>query len=64
MVSLSLHKEMAMKKYVCDVCGWVYDPATGAPASDVPAGTAWENVPDDFICPECGAGKDSFSPSE
>ncbi len=53
-----------MKKYVCDVCGWVYDPAIGAPADGVEAGTAWESVPDDFICPECGAGKDSFSPAE
>lgn len=53
-----------MKKFVCDVCGWVYDPAVGAPADNVPAGTAWENVPDDFVCPECGAGKDSFSPAD
>lgn len=51
-----------MKKYVCDVCGWVYDPAVGDTASNVPPGTAFENLPDDFICPECGAGKDSFSP--
>lgn len=51
-----------MKKYVCDVCGWVYDPAVGAPSENVAAGTAWESVPDDFVCPECGAGKDSFSP--
>ncbi len=53
-----------MKKYVCDVCGWVYDPAVGAPASGVKAGTDFPNVPDDFVCPECGAGKDSFSPAE
>lgn len=53
-----------MKKYVCDVCGWVYDPAVGAPADGVAAGTAWESVADDFVCPECGAGKDAFSPSE
>ncbi len=51
-----------MKKYVCDVCGYVYDPKVGAPADGVPAGTPWEKVPDDFVCPECGAGKDSFSP--
>ncbi len=53
-----------MKKYVCDVCGWVYDPAVGAPASGVAPGTAFENVPDDFVCPECGAGRDSFSPAQ
>ncbi len=53
-----------MKKHVCDVCGWVYDPTIGAPAEGVPAGTAWESVPDDFSCPECGAGKESFSAAE
>ena len=51
-----------MKKYVCDVCGWVYDPAVGT--ADVKPGTAFEDLPDDFICPECGAGKDSFSPAD
>ena len=51
-----------MKKYTCDICGWVYDPAVGAPAAGVPAGTPFEKLPDDFVCPECGAGKDSFSP--
>ena len=50
-----------MDKYVCDVCGWVYDPAKGDPDSNVPAGTPWDKVPEDFVCPECGAGKDSFS---
>ncbi|MCD8350327.1 MAG: rubredoxin [Planctomycetaceae bacterium] len=53
-----------MKKYVCDVCGWVYDPAVGAPADNVPPGTDWAKVPEDFVCPECGAGKDSFSPQD
>lgn len=53
-----------MKKYVCDICGWVYDPAAGYPASGVEPGTAFENLPDDFVCPECGAGKDSFSPAD
>ena len=51
-----------MKKYVCDVCGWVYDPAVGYSAENIAAGTAFEDLPDDFLCPECGAGKDSFSP--
>lgn len=53
-----------MKKFVCDICGWVYDPVIGAPASNVPPGTPWDRVPEDFVCPECGAGKDSFTPSE
>ena len=50
-----------MQKYVCDVCGWVYDPAKGDPENGVPAGTAWADVPDTWVCPECGVGKDQFS---
>lgn len=50
-------------KYVCDVCGYIYDPAEGAPDSGVPAGTQWEDVPDDFVCPLCGVSKDNFSPA-
>ena len=50
-----------MQKYVCDVCGWIYDPARGDPENNVAPGTAWEDVPADFLCPECGVGKDSFS---
>ena len=50
-----------MKKYVCDVCGYVYDPATGDPGAGVQPGTAFENIPEDWACPECGVGKDSFS---
>lgn len=53
-----------MKKYVCDVCGYVYDPAKGDPDNGVPAGTAFEALPDDWSCPECGAGKSEFSPME
>ena len=51
-----------MKKYVCDVCGWVYDPANGYPLGGIEPGTSFEDLPEDFLCPECGAGKDSFSP--
>ena len=51
-----------MKKYVCNLCGYVYDPAKGDPDNGVPAGTAWENVPADWKCPECGVGKDEFAP--
>lgn len=52
-----------MKKYVCDICGYEYDPVKGEPDANIAAGTPWEKVPEDFICPECGAGKDSFSPA-
>jgi len=49
-------------KYICDVCGYEYDPADGTSAG-VPNGTAFENVPADWVCPECGVGKDKFSPA-
>jgi rubredoxin len=52
-----------MKKYVCDVCGYIYDPAAGDPDGKIPAGTPFENLPADWVCPMCGAGKDSFSPA-
>ena len=51
-----------MKKYVCDVCGYVYDPAAGDPDNGVAAGTPFEDIPGDWVCPVCGAGKDQFSP--
>ncbi|MDD6364031.1 MAG: rubredoxin [Bacteroidales bacterium] len=50
-----------MKKYVCDVCGWVYDPEVGCPEAGVAPGTPWEEVPEDFLCPLCSVGKDQFS---
>jgi rubredoxin len=49
-----------MAKYKCSVCGYVYDPELGDPESDVPAGTAFEKLPEDWVCPVCGAGKDEF----
>jgi len=51
-------------RYVCDVCGWVYDPASGLPEEGIEPGTPFEDLSDDFECPECGAGKDTFSPEE
>lgn len=53
-----------MKKYVCNVCGWVYDPETGDPDNGIAAGTSFEELPDDFTCPLCGVGKSEFSPEE
>lgn len=50
-----------MKKYVCEVCGYVYDEAIGEQDSGVAPGTEWANVPEDFVCPLCGVGKDQFS---
>ncbi len=51
-----------MNKYVCDVCGYVYDPAIGDPDNNVNPGTAFEDLPVDWTCPTCGAGTESFSP--
>ena len=53
-----------MKKYVCTVCGFVYDEAKGLPDEGIAPGTKWEDVPDDFACPECGVGKDLFEVQE
>ena len=50
-----------MKKYVCDVCGWVYDEELGSPENSIEAGTKFEDLPDDFVCPLCGVGKDMFT---
>lgn len=57
---LKREKEELMKSYTCQVCGYVYDPAVGDPDNGVDAGTAFENLPDDWVCPVCGADKDSF----
>lgn len=51
-----------MQKYVCIVCGYIYDPAVGDPDSDIPPGTPFEDLPFDWVCPECGVDKDSFDP--
>ncbi len=51
-----------MEKYVCSVCGYVYDPADGDPDNGVNAGTAFADIPDDWTCPVCGASKDMFEP--
>lgn len=50
-----------MQKYQCDVCAWVYDPELGDPTSNIEPGTAFADLPEDWVCPECGAGKDMFS---
>lgn len=50
-----------MKKYVCNVCGWIYDPEVGVPDEGI-APTDFENLPDSFVCPLCEAPKSEFSP--
>lgn len=49
-------------RYVCNVCGYVYDPAKGDPDNGIAPGTPWEQVSDSWVCPDCGAGKGDFSP--
>jgi rubredoxin len=58
------HRENAMKKYVCNMCGYIYDPAEGDPDSDIPPGTSFEDLPEDWVCPVCGAEKDEFEVEE
>ena len=49
-----------MDSYECVICGYVYDPAVGDPDNGIAANTAFEDLPDDWTCPDCGAGKDQF----
>jgi len=49
-----------MKKWECIVCAWIYDEEKGWPEDGIAAGTAWADVPDDWLCPECGVGKEDF----
>ncbi len=53
-----------MQKYICDICGYIYDPAIGDADSGIAPGTPFEDLPDDWACPECGVGKDDLSPYE
>lgn len=50
------------KKYICVVCGYIYDEEIGDPESSIPPGTRWESVPEDWVCPDCGATKQDFEP--
>ncbi|WP_448536409.1 rubredoxin [Pseudothermotoga sp.] len=53
-----------MQKYRCIICGYVYDPAEGDPDSDIAPGTPFDDVPEDWVCPVCGAPKEDFEPIE
>lgn len=57
-----LLKEESKMKYVCVACGYVYDPEVGDPDSGIAPGTAFEDIPEDWVCPLCGVGKDMFEP--
>ena len=49
-------------KYKCVLCGYIYDPAVGDPENGVEPGTSFQDLPDDWVCPECGADKSEFEP--
>jgi rubredoxin len=53
-----------MVKYECTLCGYIYDPEKGDPTQNIAAGTAFADLPADWVCPECGAGKEDFQPVE
>lgn len=54
-------KEVNIMKYVCNICGYVYDEELGDVDNGIEPGTKWEDLPEDFVCPLCGVGKDDFS---
>lgn len=49
-----------MKKYICEICGWIYDEAAGWPEENIAPGTKFADIPDDWNCPECGVSKMDF----
>lgn len=51
-----------MKKYICNICGYIYDPEVGEPDNGIAAGTSFESLPDSYVCPICEAPKSEFSP--
>ena len=56
----SEQKDKDMVKYKCLMCSYIYDPDVGDPDNGITAGAAFEDLPDDWVCPECGADKDEF----
>ena len=60
-----MRKEVdTMQKYECGPCGYVYDPELGDPDNGIEPGTAFEDLPEDWVCPLCGVGKEEFAPVE
>jgi rubredoxin len=53
-------RSLNMDKWQCVVCGYIYDPAKGDPEGGIKPGTLFENLPDDWVCPDCGAPKSEF----
>lgn len=59
-LSLILYAYPTMRTWMCLICGWIYDESAGLPDEGIPAGTPWEDVPPNWVCPECGARKEDF----
>jgi rubredoxin len=59
-----LKRDKKMTRYVCKICSYVYDPEVGDPDAGIEPGTKFEDLPDDWVCPECGAIKDQFEKEE
>jgi rubredoxin-NAD+ reductase len=55
---------MPFKKYICGLCGYIYDEAVGDPDGGLPAGTRFADIPDSWSCPDCGVSKDMFEPHD
>ena len=58
--NLGFWREEYMDKWQCIICGYIYDPALGDPDNGISPGTSFEQLPDEWLCPECGAEKDQF----
>jgi len=56
-------RRKCMERWICTICQYVYDPAVGDPDNNVPAGTPFEEIPEGWVCPLCGAGKEVFEPA-
>ncbi len=57
---MELKEDMYMDKYICNVCGYVYDPEVGDPDAGIEPGTPFEDIPEDWVCPLCGVSKENF----
>jgi len=60
LVTQDFVKEKKMEKWECTACGFIYDPENGDPDNGIEPGTAFEDLPDDWVCPQCGVGKEYF----
>jgi rubredoxin len=59
-MTVSAPTATAYRTWMCVVCGYLYDEALGLPEEGIPPGTRWEDVPDTWVCPDCGVTKDDF----